>query len=199
VTAGPAAIDMQRDEITALILAGGKATRLGGVDKRELVVEGRSIFARQVAAIAPRVAEIIVSSPRAVAGYRTVLDAVPDAGPLAGVAAGLAATHTPWLLVVAGDMPHIATALVELMQARADAECDAVGIRIGDFTEPLCTLLRVATWRPIVAARLAERRFKVSTLLTDAGGRVRWIDEAALRSIDPELRTLHNVNTADDL
>jgi molybdopterin-guanine dinucleotide biosynthesis protein A len=35
-----------RDRVSALILAGGKATRLGGVDKREIVVDGRSIFDR---------------------------------------------------------------------------------------------------------------------------------------------------------
>ncbi|HEX3757846.1 MAG TPA: NTP transferase domain-containing protein [Kofleriaceae bacterium] len=39
---------MQRDQLTALILAGGKATRLGGADKRELVIAGRTIFERQV-------------------------------------------------------------------------------------------------------------------------------------------------------
>lgn len=191
---------MTRDELTALILAGGKATRLGGVDKRELVVDGRTIFARQVAVLAPRVAEIVVSSPRPVDGYRAVVDAVRDAGPLAGVAAGLAAARTPWLLVVAGDMPHLAPAVIELMQARADAGCDAVGIRIGGLPEPLCTLLRVEVWRPIVTARIAARRLKASALLTDEGGvRVRWIEEAELRVIDPELRTLHNVNTPEDL
>jgi molybdopterin-guanine dinucleotide biosynthesis protein A len=38
---------MKRDDVTALILAGGKARRLGGVDKREIVVGGRTIFAHQ--------------------------------------------------------------------------------------------------------------------------------------------------------
>jgi molybdopterin-guanine dinucleotide biosynthesis protein A len=46
---------MQRDQVTALILAGGKATRMGGVDQRELVIAGRTIFERQVAAWAERV------------------------------------------------------------------------------------------------------------------------------------------------
>jgi molybdopterin-guanine dinucleotide biosynthesis protein A len=52
-----------RHDVSALILAGDKARRLGGVDKREIVVEGRTIFERQVEALAPRVAEILVSSP----------------------------------------------------------------------------------------------------------------------------------------
>ena len=190
---------MTREDVTAVILAGGKATRLGGVDKREIVVDGLTIFERQVEALAPCVAEIIVSSPRAIAGYRSVADPVAGAGPLAGIAAGLAAATTPWLLVLAGDMPHVHRAFLALLVSRGDAECDAVGIRIGGLPEPLCTLLRVATWRPIVAARIAAGRLKASALLTDESVRIRWIEEADVRAIDPDLRALHNVNAPEDL
>jgi molybdopterin-guanine dinucleotide biosynthesis protein A len=190
---------MRPDEVTALILAGGKATRLGGVDKRELVVGGRTIFERQVEALRPCVAEIIVSSPRLIAGYRTVADPVADVGPLAGIAAGLAAATTPWLFVIAGDMPGVHRAFIELVLSRGDAESDAVGIRIGRLPEPLCTALRVAVWRPIVSARIAARLLKASSLLTDEEVRVRWIEEAEVRAIDPQLRTLHNVNAPEDL
>src|SRR5258705_11205204 len=130
---------MQRDQVTALILAGGKATRLGGVDKRELVIAGRTIFERQVEALAPCVAEIIVSSPRPIAGYRSVRDPVADAGPLAGIAAGLAAAATPWLFVIAGDMPYVHRAFVELGLSRADEGGDAVGIPIGGARRAPCS------------------------------------------------------------
>jgi len=190
---------MQRDQITALILAGGKATRLGGVDKRELVIAGRTIFERQVEALAPCVAEIIVSSPRPIAGYRSVRDAVANAGPLAGIAAGLAAATTPWLFVIAGDMPYVHRALVELVVSRAGEGCDAVGIRIGALAEPLCTILRVAAWLPVVTGRLTAGRLKASSLLTDEPLRVRWIEEDDVRAVDPDLRALHNVNAPEDL
>jgi molybdopterin-guanine dinucleotide biosynthesis protein A len=190
---------MTPDEVTALILAGGKAKRLGGVDKRELVVAGRTIFERQVDALRPCVAEIIVSSPRPIAGYRTVADPVADVGPIAGIAAGLAAVTTPWLFVLAGDMPGVHRAFIDLILSRADTESDAVGIRIGQLPEPLCTALRVAVWRPIVMARIAARRLKASSLLTDEKLRVKWIEEAELRAIDPLLQTLHNVNAPEDL
>ena len=190
---------MQRDPITALILAGGKATRMGGVDKRELVIEGRTIFERQVEALAPCVVEIIVSSPRPIAGYRSVRDAVAGAGPLAGIAAGLAAAATPWLFVIAGDMPYVHRAFVELVVSRAEDGCDAVGIRIGGLAEPLCTVMRVAAWREVVARRLAAGRLKASSLLTDESLRVRWIEEDELRAVDPHLRALHNVNAPEDM
>jgi molybdopterin-guanine dinucleotide biosynthesis protein A len=190
---------LQPADVTALILGGGRATRLGGVDKRELVVGGRTIFARQVEAVAPCVAEIIVSAPRPVAGYRTVADIDPGCGPLAGISAGLAAATTPWLFVLAGDMPNVERALIELVLSLGDAESDAVSIRIAARPEPLCAAYRVAVWRPIVTARIAARRLKASSLLTDEQARVRWIEEAEVRQVDPQLRTLHNVNTPEDL
>ena len=139
--------------ISALVLAGGKATRLGGVDKRELVVEGRTIFERQCAVLVPRVTEVIVSSPRDVAGFRTVRDAIADAGPLAGIAAGLGVATTPWLLVVAGDMPDLSGALIDLVVSQIADEVDAVGIRIGGLPEPLVCALH-ARCAPVVRGGL---------------------------------------------
>lgn len=185
--------------ITALILAGGRARRMGGVDKRELVVDGRTIFDRQVEVLAPRVAEIVVASPRAIAGYRTVADPVAGFGPLAGIAAGLAAARTPWLVVVAGDMPYLSGALIDALRARTAGEPDAVGLRVGGLPEPLVSALRVAACAPVVARRIAAGQRKASELLTDAGLRVVWIEEPELRALDPELRALVNINSPDDL
>lgn len=185
---------MTRD-VTALILAGGRATRMGGVDKRGLVVEGRTIFARQCEVLAPRVAEIVVSvaaGAPATSGYRTVHDAVEGAGPLAGIAAGLAAARTPWVIVVAADMPYVAGALVDRMLAAATDDVDAVGLRAGGLPEPLLSVLRAAPARAAVERLLSARRFKASALLTDEGLRVAWLDDA-----DP--RALVNVNAPGDL
>ena len=189
---------MKRD-VTALILAGGKATRFGGIAKHEIVVEGQTIFARQVGVLAPRVAEILVSSPRDIAGYRTVRDAVQGIGPLAGIAAGLAACRTSWLIVVAGDMPHITAALIDQLISRALASidphaadsADAIGIRINGLPEPLLCVLHTRTL-PIVERRISAGDYKASRLLTDAQLRVDWIEDA-----DPA--ALRNVNSPEDL
>lgn len=182
----------ERAGASALILAGGRATRLGGVDKRALVIAGATIFDRQCAVLAGRVAEIIVSAAAPVPGFRTVADAVPGQGPLAGIAAGLAAATTPWLLVVAGDMPYLTGALLDQLLAAATPEVDAVGIRVGGLPEPLVCVLRVAAAAPEVAARLAAGRLKASALLSEGALRVAWID-------DPERGALFNVNTPADL
>ena len=198
---------MNRD-LSALILAGGKATRFGGVAKHELVVDGVTIFERQVAVLRPRVEEILVSSPRDIEGYRCVRDAHAAAGPLAGIAAGLAACRTPWLLVIAGDMPYVSGALLDQMIAARDgksrlsrdaqqrecvAECDqqAVGIRIDLLPEPLLCILHTSAL-PIVERRIAAGRFKASGLLTDEDLRVHWLDD-----VDRDL--VRNVNAPEDL
>jgi molybdopterin-guanine dinucleotide biosynthesis protein A len=178
-------------DVAALILAGGRATRLGGVDKLALVIDGATILDRLRAVLVPRVREIVVATPRDVPGLQCVRDAAGE-GPLAGIAAGLAAVATPWLVVVAGDMPYLSGALVDLMlAARADV-VDAVGVRHAGRPEPLVCALRAAPARTAVARRLAGRRYKASGLLEDEGLRVAWLDE-------PDGRVLANVNTPADL
>lgn len=182
---------MMRVLISALILAGGKATRLGGIAKHLIVVEGETIFARQVRVLAPRVSEILVSGAE-VSGYQTVRDAVGGAGPLAGIASGLAACQTDWLLVVAGDMPFVSGELIDAMLARTEMGTpdDAVGVRSRGLPEPLLSLLHRRVL-PVVEGRLTAGRFKASGLLTDEGLAVAWVDAA------PE--TVRNVNSPEDL
>ena len=188
---------MSERDLSALILAGGRATRFGGIAKHELVIEGRTIFERQVAVLQPRVAEIIVSGATT-RGYRTVADAVAGAGPLAGIAAGLAAARTEWLLVVAGDMPYITSAVIDLIASRITTDHDAVGIRIGELPEPLLCALRCSI-RGVVERRIAAGQRKASRLLTDGELRVCWIRDHELRAVDPELRALFNVNAPGDM
>lgn len=178
-------------DVTALILAGGRATRFGGIAKHALLIEGRTILERQTAVLEPRVAEVIVSAPADIATHRTVRDAIAGAGPLAGIAAGLAAAHTPWLVVIAGDMPYVTGALIDALLAARAPELDAVGLRVGDLPEPLCCLLHIRTLAA-VERRLAAGRFKASGLLTEEGLAVRWLTDA-----DPA--ALRNLNSPADL
>ncbi len=190
----------RREQLSALILAGGRATRIGGIDKRLIEIDGSSIFDRQCAVLAPRVSEIIVSTTASVAGYRTVADAVPGIGPLAGIAAGLAAARTPRLFVLAGDMPYVHGELIDRMTAHSQRPgADGVGLRVNDLPEQLVSLLRETSCAAEEERLISAGRYKASELLTDAGLEVVWIDEAELRAIDPELRMLANINEPSDL
>jgi len=188
-------------DVSALILAGGRATRLGGVAKHAILIDGETILARLVRVLEPRVAELLVGvgSAGAIEGIggqrpplRPVRDAVADVGPLAGVAAGLASATTPWMIVVAGDMPFLSGSVIDALTRTADPEIDAVGIMRGGRPEPLVCALRVSVARPAVERMLAGGRFKASHLLTAEGLAVRWIED-----LDPG--ALRNINSPDDL
>ena len=187
-------------DVTGCILAGGRARRLAGAVKPLLVVDGATILDRQRAVLAPRVREIVVAVATPGTGLapdlREVVDPIADAGPLAGVVAALTATTTPWLLAVAGDMPSLAPAVLDLLIAAAGDQVDAVAARIGGWPEPLCAL-----WHrrglPRLAARLASGAYQVAAALT--AGPVAWLDEAAVRAVDPTLACFANVNRASDL
>jgi molybdopterin-guanine dinucleotide biosynthesis protein A len=189
-----------RDDVTACILAGGRARRLGGVLKPLLVVDGETILTRQRRVLAPRAAEIVIAvagpGPLAEQGVRAVVDVVPDAGPLAGLAAGLAATARPWLLAVAGDMPHLSPAVLDALLAAARPEVDAVVPRVNGYPEPLCALYGRGA-EPVVARYLTDGRRRTQGILDEL--RVAWLDEASLRVLDPELRTFTNVNEPGDV
>ena len=189
-----------RDDVTACILAGGRARRLGGALKPLLVVDGESILARQRAVLEPRAAEIVIAvagpGPLAEQGVRAVVDAVPDAGPLAGLAAGLAASARPWLLAVAGDMPHLSSAILDALLAGAADGIDAVVPRVNGYPEPLCALYGRGA-EPVIARYLTDGRRRTQGILDEL--RVSWLDEQTLRVMDPELRTFTNVNEPGDV
>jgi molybdenum cofactor guanylyltransferase len=176
-------------DVTGLILAGGKATRLGGITKHLLVVDGQTIFERQVALLAPRVAEILVATPHDIVGFRTVHDAQVGVGPLAGIAAGLAECRTEWMLVIAGDMPYLTGELLDdVIAARGD---DGVKIYSEGLPEPLVCLLHIRT-RDVIDQRIASGRYKASEILTDGGLTMRRIDVA-------DRSALRNINSPEDL
>jgi molybdopterin-guanine dinucleotide biosynthesis protein A len=186
--------------VAAAIIAGGAATRLGGAPKSTLVVAGRSIAARLLETLRGSFPRVLVvandPSPWAALGVEIVPDVYPGAGPLAGVHAALvAASAHAGVVCVAGDMPFVAPALLALLRDNAP-EADAVVPRVGGRPEPL-----LARWGsaclPVVDVRLAAGRRAVHE--TFAALATTWLDEPALRAVDPDLRSFTNVNTPEDL
>lgn len=101
--------------IAALILAGGKGTRLGGVDKAFLSLNGQPLIAHVLGRLSPQVQKIAISANGDPARFKAydlpvLPDAFPGKGPLAGVAAGLgwaSAIGADTLLTIPVDTPFI--------------------------------------------------------------------------------------------
>jgi len=98
-------------DITALVLAGGRGTRMGGVDKGLQPFGGVPLALHATRRVRPQVAGVMLSANRHLPEYAAWgLPVWPDtdgsfAGPLAGFAAGLAHCPTPWMLTVPCDTP----------------------------------------------------------------------------------------------
>ena len=120
-----------RDDITGLVLAGGRGSRMGGVDKGLQLHRGVPLAQHALQRLAPQVGPRMVNANRhfeayAAFGVPVWPDALPDyPGPLAGFLAGLAHCTTAWLATVPCDTPGFPSDLVarlaEALQA-GDAE-----------------------------------------------------------------------------
>src|SRR3954465_16095737 len=98
---------------TAVVLAGGKAARLGGQAKPQLEVGGRPMLATVLAAVADASARVVVGPAQPVpGGVVLVREHPPGGGPVAALRAGLESVTADVVVVLAGDLPFLARGLV---------------------------------------------------------------------------------------
>lgn len=157
---------LARPRFDAIVLAGGRSTRLGGTPKAGLVLDGKTLLERTCAALARADRLTVVGpEPAAIVGFPT--DAGPVfvredpvfAGPAAAVVAGFRSGHghrAPWCAVVACDMPRVAE-LVELLLDAAAEGPDASLVAVdGAREQPLAALYRSADLAAAIDAVLAS-------------------------------------------
>lgn len=137
----------------AIVVAGGRASRLGGIDKTALLFDGASLFERAVSSVSAARATVVVGPQRADvadARYRSVLEQPRFSGPAAATIAGLAALasgRSPWTVVIAADQPLVADAVPRLLAERStiDAQDDGViAIDADGRSQPLLAVYRTA-------------------------------------------------------
>jgi molybdopterin-guanine dinucleotide biosynthesis protein A len=202
---------------SAAILAGGRATRFGGLDKGAVIVQGRSILDRQLTALAQVTDDILYVGAKPPAEYRDLLREVPDLrpglGPLGGLDTALSAARDDTVLVIAGDMPFLTAEFLEYVARMAGAagsmgnpgnpgspgspgSIDAAVPRTARGRHPLAAAYRRAC-KARVRARLAAGTLAMRGLLEEL--QVLEIGPDAIAQFgDPE-RLLANVNTQADL
>jgi len=148
-------------EITGLVLAGGRGQRWGGRDKGLIQHAGRPLVEWVLAALAPQVGSLLISANRNLAtyaayGYPVVEDGLGGfQGPLAGIAAALSLVQTPWVVTAPCDGPALPPDLVErlalaLTQEAAELAAPVVAGRV----QPVYALIPVAL-APDLGAYLA--------------------------------------------
>ncbi|HRP86122.1 MAG TPA: molybdenum cofactor guanylyltransferase MobA [Gammaproteobacteria bacterium] len=135
--------------ITAVILAGGRATRMGGEDKGLVELAGRPMIVHVLAALAPQVERVIINANRNLARYAAFgWPVVTDEdsgflGPLAGLAAGLRAAATPLVLTAPCDSPLVAPDLAERLYSALEDEGAEIAVpHDGERLQPVFALVR---------------------------------------------------------
>ena len=189
------------ENITGLILAGGRAQRMGGIDKGLISFHQKPLIESAITRLKPQVGPLVINANRnitkyAVYGYPVMLDEAPDfSGPLAGFSVGLKACKTPYLLTTPCDSPllpkDLATKLGEELE-RGDFQLVYASSKESDgkiWAQPVFCLMR-ANLQESLNAFLSKGDFKID----------RWFKELKTSTVvfDDAL-AFANVNTPEEL
>ncbi|TWI03869.1 molybdopterin-guanine dinucleotide biosynthesis protein A [Luteimonas cucumeris] len=180
------------DAIILGILAGGRATRLGGIDKAWLQRKGEAQVHRLARRFAGQVGGVLVSANRRLADYEAsglpaFQDRTPDIGPLGGLDALAQACTTDWLLTLPVDVVSVNDCLLPSLAAAAGKH--GAYAHDEDGVQPLVALWPVASLRDGANAAIEAGELAIHTLQSRLGMiEVRF---AGVR--------FGNLNTPDDL
>lgn len=160
-----------KEQITGLILAGGRGRRMGGADKGLLMLDGRAMIEHVIGRLRPQVNAIVISANRNLERYRqfardVICDVHPNhSGPLAGIASGLQNVETDYLAVVPCDAPLFSRTLVaRLVDAIQHAKANVAVAHDGARLQQAFLLLKRSI-RDDVEKYLAEGGRKIETWL----------------------------------
>jgi len=188
-------------EITGLILAGGRAQRMGGIDKGLVSFMGKPLIEQAIARLSPQVTSILINANRnhdryAKYGHAVIADHHPDfAGPLAGFAAGLEHCNTEYLLSVPCDSPVFPLNLSgQLLEQMTSTQSDLV---YASSIDPAGT-----TWtQPVFCLMRRSVQPSLQDFLDQGGRKIdRWFE--ALRSstvVFADDAAFANTNTPEEL
>ena len=187
---------------TGAILAGGRARRLGGLNKARLILHpGRaSVLDRQLARLRRVVDRTIIiandAEPYSGAGVPVIPDMVPDGGALGALYTAVHAAGTERTLVIACDMPFVSERLLAHLVS-VGGSVDIAIPRAARGYEPLC-----ATYSRRSATELRrlidEGRFRLSDVARIPGLNVHEVGRDELNAFGPEEVLFFNLNTPDD-
>jgi molybdopterin-guanine dinucleotide biosynthesis protein A len=191
---------MMEINVTGILLAGGKSRRMGE-DKRYLVVGEQTLLERGLGVLRSIFQEVLVviaqDSPPLDVTATVVRDLVPDCGSLGGLYTGLTRATTPYIFIVACDMPFLDPAVISQFISHTVTE-DIVMAKLATRLHPMHALYGKRCL-PVVEQMISARQLRIQDMVSHASLRIRYITEADLFTIDPSGRSFQNVNTPDDL
>ena len=193
-------MNLAANDISGLILAGGRSTRMGGREKGLQLLDGRTMVSHIIDRLKPQVGPLLINANTHLDDYQSLsLPIVSDlisgyVGPLAGLHAGLSQCTTPYLLSVPCDCPFLPVDLASrlgqaLILSGADAAYAVTMNETQTEHHPVFCLLKQNT--------LAS----LSDYLSHGGRKVMtWIESLHHTQVSFDNRAAFlNINTPDDL
>ena len=186
----------------AIVLCGGESRRMGQ-PKAWLPFGDERMLQRVVRLVREAVQDVVVVAapgqelPELPAEVTIVRDVVSGRGPLQGLAAGLAAlpSAVEFAYATGTDVPLLQPSWIETL-ARLIGDHDLAIPFVEGYHHPLAALYRRSTVLPAVEALLQAYRLRPVYLMEAV--RTRIVEAEELRTADPELKTLRNLNTPED-
>ncbi|WP_102398987.1 molybdenum cofactor guanylyltransferase [Haloimpatiens massiliensis] len=185
---------------TAIILAGGKSSRMG-FDKQFLKIDKRRLMDSLVHKLNEEFEEIIIvtNKPKYYIGlsHKIITDKIENKGPLGGIHVGLKESSSKYALVVACDMPNINMDYIRYMKKCIEnQEIDGCVTSFGDWIEPFSGFYSKEIVDAIEKHLLSNRR-SINSLLKHL--RIYYIEEKKARKFSPNWDMFLNLNTKEDL
>lgn len=183
-----------------VIQAGGQSVRMGE-DKALKPFLGRPLILRVIDHLAPLADEIIVTTNRpddyAFLGLRLVPDLAPGRGALGGLYTAIVSATSPFVAIVACDMPFASAPLLETAtHILIEEEADVVIPRTAEGYEPFHAVYRRVTCAPAIQAAIEANSWKAIAWFPQV--KVRELTHAEVTAADPTERAFWNVNTPEE-
>ena len=181
--------------ITGVVLAGGKASRMGGKDKGLLMLNGKPLWRHVAERLAVQADPILLSANRNLeiyraSGLKVIEDTLADfPGPLAGMLAVMQQNAGEWFLFCPCDTPFIPSTLAERLHANL-RDAPVVWVTDGERDHPTIALMHRQLISPLEAFLTAGER-RVMGFMRQVGGHA--VDFSEMKS------AFINVNTPGDL
>ncbi len=188
-----------RDSFNAIILAGGKNTRMRGRDKAFLEIKGKAIVEILIEKFRPLADDVIVvtNSPRKYKNLnvKLVKDECPDKGPLMGICSGLKASLSGYNFITACDTPFIKISLIRHMIESIN-NYDVIVPKIDGKFHPLFGIYSKKCI-PVIQEMLKQDMLKISDMFPKL--KTCFLSRQKLEKFDKNLVSLININTMEDL
>ncbi len=183
-------------QITGIILAGGKSTRMG-TDKALLEINGETLLSHAVKLCRSVCTQVLISSnsiDHEIEGIKRIPDEIKECGPMGGIYSCLKHAENKWSFVISVDAAFVTPEFVSFLVSRANNKYDAVVPVHKKGKEPLIALYNKSTL-PFFKKNLEAGNYKMHFLLENL--KTNFVDSNQWVEQNPHL--FHNINSPEDL